>query len=70
MYCLNLLEMALVLAEHDRAYEDLTTKFFEHFAWIAAAAYDQGLWDPTDGPLSHVLSASDGRRTPTRVRSL
>src|SRR5207248_2457844 len=38
MYCLNLLEMALVLAEHDRTYEDLATKFFEHFALIAAAA--------------------------------
>src|SRR6195952_4264242 len=32
MYCQNLLELALVLAEHDRTYEDLATKFFEHFA--------------------------------------
>jgi hypothetical protein len=47
MYCLNLLEMALVLAQHDRTYEDLATKFFEHFALIAAAAHE-GLWDPTD----------------------
>ena len=35
MYALNLLEMALLLAEHDRAYEDSATKFFEHFAYIA-----------------------------------
>ena len=70
MYCLNLLEMALVLAQHDRTYEDLATKFFEHFALIAAAAYDQGLWDPTEGFFYDVLSAADGRRIPLRVRSL
>ena len=35
MYCLNLLEIALVLAEHDRGYEDMATKFLEHFAYIA-----------------------------------
>jgi len=70
MYCLNLLEMALVLAEHDRAYEDMATKFFEHFALIAAAAYDQGLWDDTDGFFYDVLSTADGRRIPLRVRSL
>jgi hypothetical protein len=69
MYCLNLLEMALVLAQHDRTYEDLATKFFEHFALIAAAAHD-GLWDPTDGFFYDVLSAADGRRIPLRVRSL
>jgi hypothetical protein len=69
MYCLNLLEMALVLAEHDRVYEDLATKFFEHFALIAAAAHD-ALWDPTDGFFYDVLSAADGRRIPLRVRSL
>jgi hypothetical protein len=70
MYCLNLLEMALVLAEHDRAYEDLATKFFEHFALIAAAAYKQGLWDDGDGFFYDVLSTADGRRIPLRVRSL
>jgi hypothetical protein len=69
MYCLNLLEMALVLAEHNRVYEDLATKFFEHFALIAAAAHD-GLWDPTDGFYYDVLSAAHGRRIPLRVRSL
>ena len=36
MYCLNLLEIALVLAEHDPTYEDMATKFLEHFALIAA----------------------------------
>ena len=39
MYCLDLLEMSLTLAGHDRTYEDLATKFFEHFALIAEAMY-------------------------------
>ena len=39
MYCLNLLEMAMVLARHDPTYEDVALKFFEHFAYIARAAH-------------------------------
>lgn len=69
MYCLNLLEMALVLAEHDPAYEDVATKFLEHFALIAAAGHEQ-LWDEADGFFYDVLSAADGRHVPMKVRSL
>ena len=65
MYALNLLEMALVLAEHDPTYEDLATKFFEHFAYIAAAAYEQGLWDERGRLL--LRRAAPGRRA-TRCR--
>ena len=36
-YCLALLEMALVLADNDPVYEDVATKFFEHFMYIAKA---------------------------------
>src|SRR5262249_32151204 len=43
-YCLDLLEMSIVLAEHDDAYEDIATKFFEHFTYIADAIYSRGLW--------------------------
>ena len=49
MYCQNLLELALLLAEHDPTYEDLATKFFEHFALIASALNDKGLWNEEDG---------------------
>jgi hypothetical protein len=70
MYCLNLLEIALVLARHDAAYEDVATKFFEHFALIATAAYDKGLWHDDDGFFYDVLSGADGRRLPLRVRSM
>jgi hypothetical protein len=67
MFCLNMWEIALVLAEHDPAYEDMATKFFEHFALIASAA--QRLWDDDDGYFYDVLRISDGTRTPLRVHS-
>jgi hypothetical protein len=70
MYCLNLLEMALVLAQHDPAYEDTATKFFEHFAYIADAIGELGLWDEADGFFYDVLRFADGTQTPLRVRSV
>jgi len=70
MYCLNLLEIALVLAEHDRVYEDLATKFFEHFAYIASAMNTQGLWDERDGFYYDVLRVDGGTPVPLRVRSM
>jgi hypothetical protein len=69
-YALNMLEIALVLAEHDHAYEDLATKFFEHFAYIADAMSDMGLWDEQDGFFYDVLRFADGTTTPLRVRSM
>lgn len=70
MYALNLLEMALRLAESDRCYEDLVTKFFEHFTYIAKAAYDQRLWDERDGFFYDALRLPDGRQVPMRCRSV
>ena len=70
MYALNLLEMALVLAVHDPVYEDLATKFFEHFAYIANAAYEHGLWDDDDAFFYDVLRLPDGQIQPLRVRSV
>ena len=50
MYCLNLMRIALELAQHNPVYEDIATKFFEHFLHIAEAMTnmgdsDMGLWD-------------------------
>jgi hypothetical protein len=70
MYCLSLLEMSFVLAEHDDTYEDLAVKFFEHFAYIAQAMNDQGLWDEEDGFFYDVLHESGGERIPLKVRSM
>jgi hypothetical protein len=70
MYCLNLLEVALVLARHDDAYQDVATKFFEHFVHIAAAINERGLWDEQDGLYHDVFHADDGTVTPVRARSI
>ena len=69
-YCLNLLEMALQLAARDPVYEDVATKFFEHFTYIAHAMESQGLWDDTDGFFYDVLQLDQGSAIPVRVRSM
>jgi hypothetical protein len=70
MYCLDLLEMSLTLARQDRTYEDLATKFFEHFALIAEAMYSRGLWDEEDGFYYDVLATTSGDRIPLKLRSM
>jgi hypothetical protein len=70
MYCLNLLEMAQTLACHDPTYEDVATKFFEHFAYISTALNGQGLWDEGDGFYYDVLHRADGTGLPLKARSI
>jgi len=70
MFCLDLLEMSLTLAGHDRTYEDLATKFFEHFALIAQAMYSGGLWDEEDGFYYDVLATPNGDHIPLKLRSM
>jgi hypothetical protein len=65
-----MLEIALRLAEHDATYEDLATKFFEHFALIASALNDKGLWNEEDGFYYDVLRTGDGGVVPLRARSI
>ncbi len=74
MYCLNMLAIALELAKQDPAYEDVASKFFEHFVYIAHAMHDIGgeginLWDEADGFYYDVLH-SDGDHYPLKVRSM
>jgi len=74
MYCLNMLAIALELARDDAAYEDVASKFFEHFVYIAHAMDDMGhdgvsLWSERDGFYYDVLHA-DGHHQPLEVRSL
>ena len=69
-YCLDLLEIAVTLAMHDRSYEDVATKFFEHFTYIATAMNDQGLWDEKEGFYYDVLRAPDGTSLPLKCRSM
>jgi Mannosylglycerate hydrolase MGH1-like glycoside hydrolase domain len=71
VYCLSMLEIALVLANDDPAYEDVAIKFFEHFTLIAEAINDRGLWDEADGfYYDRVRRESDGEAWPVRVRSM
>src|SRR4051812_45556922 len=70
MYCEHMLQAALVLAERNPAYQDLATKFFEHFALIALALNDQDLWDEDDGFYYDQLRFPDGRRLLLRARSI
>jgi len=74
MYTLNMLAIAMELATEDTIYEDIATKFFEHFLYIAHAMTDRGdkslcLWDEQDGFFYDVLFRG-GDRTPMRVRSM
>jgi mannosylglycerate hydrolase MGH1-like protein len=71
-YCLTMLSMALELAETDPVYEDMASKFFEHFIHIADAMNTiggTGLWDEEDGFYYDQLKL-DGRQIPLRTRSL
>jgi hypothetical protein len=75
MYTLNLMRIALELAIGDHVYEDIASKFFEHFLYIAEAMTNIGgdgigLWDDQDEFYYDVLHLPNGERIPMRVRSL
>jgi hypothetical protein len=73
MYCLNMLKIALQLAAVDATYEDIASKFFEHFLYIADAINHHegsGLWDEGDGFYYDRLRTSGTGYHPLRIRSL
>jgi hypothetical protein len=75
MYCLNMLAIALELAGEDMAYEDVASKFFEHFVNIAHAMNDIGtdgrsLWDPQDGFYYDLLHLPNGDDHFVKIRSM
>jgi hypothetical protein len=67
-YCLNMLEIALLLANRSSVYEDIAIKFFEHFALIAVAM--DNLWDEQDGFFYDRLRTRDGSAITVRARSM
>ena len=69
-YTLAMMQIALRLAADDEVYEDLVTKFFEHFAAISEGISEQGLWDASDGFFYDALVREDGSRVSLRVKSL
>jgi hypothetical protein len=75
MYCLNMMAIALELAREDQAYEDVASKFFEHFVYIAHAMNDLAgegisLWDEEDGFYYDVLHLPNGSHHFLKVRSM
>jgi hypothetical protein len=75
IFSLNMLRIAIELAQEDDAYQDIATKFFEHFLMIGGAMTNLGgkglsLWDDSDDFFYDWLVMSNGEATPLRVRSL
>jgi hypothetical protein len=75
MYCQSMLGIALRLAAWDAVYEDVASKFWQHFLYIANAMNhigggDLSLWDEEDGFFYDVLRLPDGTREPLRTRSV
>jgi hypothetical protein len=75
MYTLNMLAIAMELAREDATYEDVASKFWEHFLYIANAMNNIGqerisLWDEEDGFYYDVLHLENGDHFPLKVRSM
>jgi hypothetical protein len=74
-YCQSMLEIAIILAEHDPIYEEIAFKFVQHFMWIAYAMDRQGehqdeMWDEEDGFFYDLLRLPDGQTKRLKVRSM
>jgi hypothetical protein len=73
LFSQNMLELAIELAAHDPTYEDMVSKFVEHFSFIAMGMNRpgaDGMWDEEDGFYYDVLRLPDGRSTRLKVRSM
>jgi hypothetical protein len=72
-YCATMLGMALELAQHNSSYEDIASKFFEHYIQIIDAMNAEGgggLWDDEDGFYYDQILIEGRHALPLRVRSL
>jgi hypothetical protein len=73
LFSQNMMELAVELAAHDSTYEDMVSKFAEHFYFIALGMNRpgaDGMWDEEDGFYYDVLRLPDGRSTRLKVRSM
>jgi hypothetical protein len=75
MYSLNMMRIALELAKENSIYQDMATKFFEHFLYIAEAMFrngvkEEGLWDSEDQFYYDMLYSDDGRSLSLKLRSM
>jgi hypothetical protein len=73
LFSQNMAELALEIVVHDRTYEDMVSKFIDHFIFIAASMNDPGeygMWDEEDGFYYDLLRLPDGSATRLKARSL
>ncbi|HTP97904.1 MAG TPA: glucosidase [Casimicrobiaceae bacterium] len=73
LFCQNMVELAVEVAAEDPSFEDMCTKFTEHFLWIASGmnhAGQSGMWDEEDGFYYDVLRLPDGSAQRLKVRSM
>jgi hypothetical protein len=73
LFCQNMIELSIELAAHDSTYDDLCSKFIEHFFWIASGMNRvgyEGMWDEEDGFYYDVLRLPDGSAQRLKVRSM
>jgi hypothetical protein len=70
MYALNMMDISLEIAMHDISFEDLGTKFYEHFVIIAEALNEMGLWNEEDKFFYDVMSLNKSDAFPLRIRSV
>lgn len=69
-YALNMMDIALEIATHDISFEDMATKFFEHFVLIAEAMNDNVLWNEKDQFFYDCVSVKGGEAMPLKVQSI
>jgi Glycosyl hydrolase family 63 C-terminal domain len=73
LFCQNMMEIAIELTEQDNSYQEMVTKFIDHFLWISRAVNQigpSGMWDEEDGFYYDVLRFPDGNSTRLKVRSI
>lgn len=75
LYCLDMLEIALEIALHDDTYQDMATKYFGHFVYIAEALNvrskeNEGIWDEEEDFFFDKLVLPDGKFLPIKIRSI
>ena len=69
-YALDMMDMALEIATHDRSFEDTATKFFEHFVLIAESLNQHGMWNDEDRFFYDMLCVADAEPIPLKIQSV
>ncbi len=69
-YALDMMDMAIEIAQEDEAFEDTATKFFEHFVLIAEALNEHHLWNEEDKFYYDALCLPDAAPIPLKIQSI